>query len=209
MLRRALAGPMSVLQGKVALVTGGGRGLGAALVKAFAAEGAAVVAAARTRADVAAVAYDVESAGGRALAVAADVRREDDAAALVARTVKELGRLDVVVNNAGAFVHAARFPRLDVAEWDEAFDTNLKAPWLVAKHAAPHMDASGSIVNVTSGLAHVQYAPGAPRTASVPYAPYSIAKAALEDLTRVLAARVRPRVRSLSLIHISEPTRPY
>lgn len=187
-------------EGKSVLVTGAGRGLGAAIARAFAEEGAAVALASRTTDELEETAAAIREEGGRAIVRRTDVRKEADVEALVEATVAEFGRLDVAVNNAGAFVHAARFPRLPESEWDEALQVNLKGPWLVAKHASPHMTEDSTILNVTSGLAHASVARdgNGARFPSVPYAPYSIAKAAVEDLTRVLAERVRPRVNAVN-----------
>lgn len=184
--------------GKSVLVTGAGRGLGAAIAVAFAREGASVALASRTLDELEETAAAIREEGGRAIARRTDVRKEAEVEALVDATVAEFGRLDVAVSNAGAFVHAARFPRLAEAEWDEALQVNLKGPWLVAKHASPHMTEDGCILNVTTGLAHASVSHDGTRFPSVPYAPYSIAKAALEDLTRVLAERVRPRVNAVN-----------
>ncbi|MHB8585314.1 MAG: SDR family NAD(P)-dependent oxidoreductase [Thermoplasmatota archaeon] len=165
--------------GKTVLVTGAGKGLGAAIAAAFAKAGASVALCARTLPQVEGVARAIERAGGTAAAFRCDVRSEPEVEALLAGVVERFGGLDVVVNNAGVFVHAARWPRASEASWDEAFDTNVKGPWLVAKHAAPHMPDGAVIINVTSGLA---------RGPSAGYAPYSVSKAALEALTRSLAA---------------------
>lgn len=173
------------LAGRVAIVTGAGRGLGAAVATSFARAGARVAVCARHAAEIEGVADAIRRAGGEAIAVTCDVRREADVERLVAETVRAFGRLDVVVNNAGVFAHAARWPRASEKAWDEAMDTNVKGAWLVAKHATAVIAEGGVVINVTSGLA---------RGPSPAYAPYSVSKAALEALTKSIAAAL-PHVR--------------
>jgi NAD(P)-dependent dehydrogenase (short-subunit alcohol dehydrogenase family) len=107
------------------------------------------------------------------------VRSEDDVRRTIDGIASRFGRLDVVVNNAGVFVHAARWPDASEEAWDVAFDTNVKGAWLVVKHATGLLRDGGVVINVTSGLA---------RGPSAAYAPYSVTKAALEALTRSLAS---------------------
>lgn len=177
------------LKGKVAIVTGSGRGLGAAIARAYAAEGAAVVVTSRTLENVTHVSADIKAKGGRVLPLQGDVRNEENVQRLVQAAHDWFGRLDVVVNNAAMFVHAARFPRMSEAAWDEAWDTNVKGAWLMAKHASPRMSREGSFINITSGLA---------REPSAAYAPYSLTKSALEDLTYVLARQLPQRVNAVN-----------
>src|SRR5450631_3476461 len=91
------------LQGKVAIVTGGGRGIGRAIALRFSAEGAAVLVAARTEAEIGAVVAEIESSGGKAVAAAGDVSREADCARIVAAAEKQLGPVSLLVNNAGEY----------------------------------------------------------------------------------------------------------
>ena len=139
------------LAGRVALVTGGGRGIGRALCLGLAQAGARVVAAARTLEACRAVAGEIERGGGEARAVAADVGVAEDRARLVAETVAAFGRLDVLVNNAGVLRPHPTL-RVNEAELDEVIRVNLKGPLFLSQLALPHLEADGggSIVNVSA-----------------------------------------------------------
>ena len=168
------------LAGQVALVTGASGGLGAHFARVLAAAGAQVAVAARRREACEAVCTDIVASGGDAVAVALDVADAASVRAAVADVAARLGRLDIVVNNAGI---AATTPLLDVEEsaWDGILDTNLKGAFLVAQAAARQMrDAGhgGAIVNVASILAE--------RVASQ-VGPYAASKAGLAHLTRAMA----------------------
>jgi NADP-dependent 3-hydroxy acid dehydrogenase YdfG len=127
-----------ILDGTVALVTGASSGIGAATSKRLAAEGAAVAVAARRLDRLERLVGEIEDAGGRALAIESDVTDRAQAEALVERTVKELGRLDTVVNNAGVMLLG---PALEapIDEWERMVDLNLKGLLYVAKAALPHL----------------------------------------------------------------------
>ena len=138
--------------GKVAFVTGAGTGIGRATALAFAAEGASVVAAGVNEDDVRETARLIDQDGGRALALACDVTREDDVQAALARTVQTFGRLDVAFNNAG--VEQAHTPtaELSTQEWTRLVEVNLTGVFLCMKHEIPLMQAEGgAIVNTSSG----------------------------------------------------------
>ncbi|HEV3354869.1 MAG TPA: SDR family oxidoreductase [Acidimicrobiales bacterium] len=176
---------------RVAVVTGASRGIGAATAARLAADGYAVVLAARSVDDLETNAKQIEADGGSALAVATDVtdlRALDD---LVAATVDRFGRLDVLVNNAGVLPVAARSDRISVEDWRQTIDLNLTGPWYLACRAKEAMDvggAGGVVVNVTSTAAFFP---------SVGLSSYNASKAALTMLTRTLAldwARARVRV---------------
>ncbi len=130
--------PESTLDGTVALVTGASSGIGEATAKRLAAEGATVAVAARRVDRLRALVGEIEDAGGRALAVESDVTDRAQAEALVERTVAEIGRLDVVVNNAGVMLLG---PALEapVEEWERMVDLNVKGLLYVAKAALPHL----------------------------------------------------------------------
>jgi NADP-dependent 3-hydroxy acid dehydrogenase YdfG len=127
-----------ILSGTVALVTGASSGIGEATAKRLAAEGAAVAVAARRMDRLERLVEEIDDAGGRALAIEADVTDRAQAEALVERTVKDLGRLDTVVNNAGVMLLG---PSLDapVEEWERMVDLNIKGLLYIAKAALPHL----------------------------------------------------------------------
>jgi len=131
------------LAGKVALVTGGGRGIGAAIARALAREGCDVAVVDRVPDDAArAVGRAIETAGRRALLIEADVRDFTAAEAAVGRTVRELGRLDVLVANAGVTADAMSW-KMTEEQWDTVLDVNLKGCFAYARAAAPVLRASG------------------------------------------------------------------
>jgi citronellol/citronellal dehydrogenase len=173
------------LSGTVAVVTGGGTGIGAATASLLASRGAAVVIAGRTVEALDAVAAELAAAGRTCRTVPTDVRVDADAERLVATTLDELGRIDIVVNNAGgSYMH----PLEGIApeRWDNAFALNVRGPFLLTRLAGPHMleRGSGVFVNVSSASAHYGVVGGSA------YAP---AKAALEVFTRQTALEWGPR----------------
>ncbi len=173
---------MQRLQDKVAVVTGGGTGIGAAGVVAMAREGAAVVVAGRTVENIEATAARVVAAGGRAIAVRTDVTVEADVVALLERAVAEFGRLDVLFNNAGGTARADRdVEHTPESAWRHAFELNLLATATGIRHAIPLMVAGGggSIVNNASAGA---FAGGSGKVA------YAAAKAGVVQLTRHVAS---------------------
>ena len=175
------------LDGQVAVVTGGGKGIGAAIAEAFADAGADVVVTARTASDVEQVAESVRERGRRGVAVPGDVNDFGFLSDLVTRTVAELGRLDIVVNNAGGSVSR---PFLDTTATDlaKSFHFNVLAPFELSRLAAPHMleRGSGCIVNI--GSVAGQKAVRGSLT-------HSLTKSALGQLTKLMAAELAPKVR--------------
>ncbi|RLA85492.1 MAG: 3-oxoacyl-ACP reductase [Deltaproteobacteria bacterium] len=140
------------LQGKVAVVTGGSRGVGRAVCLAFAREGADVVVNYATRLQAAEeVVREVEKMGRKAVAVGADVASWQGAESVVKAAIDKFGKIDVLVNNAG-FIRPAMLHKMNEEDWQAVIDIHLKAPWLCIKAAFPHMtqQKSGSIINVTS-----------------------------------------------------------
>ncbi|HZV76482.1 MAG TPA: glucose 1-dehydrogenase [Candidatus Babeliales bacterium] len=174
------------LAGKSAIVTGGDTGIGAAIVRALGAEGAAVVIDYYGDATPAqALANELSQRGSKALAVAADVSRADDVANLVAEAVKNHGGLDLLINNAGV---ERRAPFVDTADdvWDLVVGVNLTGPYLCSKAAAKQMIAQGRggrIVNISSIHEDV---------AAPTNAPYCAAKGGLRMLMRTIAVELAP-----------------
>jgi len=158
---------MFSLTDKVAVVTGGSRGIGRAIALAYSQAGAAVVVASRKAAGVEAVAAEIRQAGGRALAVAAHVGQEEAVAALVARTVEAFGGIDIVVNNAGTNPHFGPLLTASASQWDKILEVNLRGAFLLSQQAVPHMRTrgGGKILNVAS-LAGLRPLPGWASTAS-------------------------------------------
>lgn len=176
------------LSGKVAVVTGGSRGLGREMVLAFAAHGADVVIASRKVANCESVADEVRGLGRRALAVGYHAASWSDADALADAAYNEFGRVDVLVNNAGM---SPLYPSLtDVSEelFDKVIGVNLKGPFRLSANIGTRMvaDGGGSIINVSSVASH---------RPSPTEAPYAAAKAGINSLTRSLAAAFGPKVR--------------
>ncbi len=167
------------LAGKIALITGGGTGIGLATAEEFARQGASVVVAGRRPEPLAEAVESIRGEGGTAEAVAGDVGRAADAARLVEATISSFGRIDVLVNNAGQELVASL---LDTSEewWDRVMDTNLKSVYLVSREALPRMieRGGGSIINVSSQLGFV----GAKN-----FAAYTASKGAVVNLTRSMA----------------------
>ena len=174
------------LVGRVALVTGGGRGLGRAYARALATAGAAVAVAARSADQLVETVGLIEEAGGRAVAVPADVADRPAVEALVAEVERRLGPVDVLVNNAGVGGPLGPFAAADPEAWWRCLEVNLRGPALCARAVLPGMLARGRgrIVNVTSGAGN---------GARPHLAAYVVSKAALTRLTEVLAAETQGR----------------
>lgn len=171
---------MGVLDGRVALVTGGSRGIGRAIARALAAAGAKVALTYRSEADAAAaVVGEIEAAGGAAAAFALDVRDRPKVKAVLAEVVDALGGLHVVANNAG-INKPTDFDQVTDDDWHEIMDVNLRGPFVVAQEALPHLEASGGGSIVMTGSVSGQY--GGPRTAH-----YAASKAGLISLAQVIA----------------------
>jgi NADP-dependent 3-hydroxy acid dehydrogenase YdfG len=171
------------LAGRVAVVTGAGRGLGRAVAVALAAEGAAVALAARSGAELAAVAAEIARAGGRARAVPTDVTSESAVEALVREAVGAFSRIDILVTAAGVAVFG---PVADakIADWDAMLAVNLRGVMLTCRAVAPVMvrQGSGTVINVAS-IAAARGIPGA--------AAYGASKAGVVAWSRALAEELR------------------
>jgi 3-oxoacyl-[acyl-carrier protein] reductase len=172
------------LEGKTAIVTGAGRGIGRAIARALAGEGAMVVLAARSRADLATVAAEIREAGGRALAVPTDVTQDTAVEALVEQALGPANRVDILVTSAGA---ASFGPLVDTkpADWDAMLALNLRAAIMCCRAVLPAMirQRAGTILNLSS-IASRRALPGS--------AVYTASKAGLEAFSRVLAEELRP-----------------
>ncbi len=175
------------LAGQVAVVTGGGRGIGEGIAIGLAQAGADVVVAARRKHEVDAVADKVRALGRRALAVSTDVMHMEQVQELAERTVKEMGSLNCWVSNAGGADDRVPRTLLDMPErqWDFQLNLNLKAVWSGAQAAARIMkeQGGGTIINISSSAAG---------NASPFNGPYAVAKTGVNSLTQTLAAELAP-----------------
>jgi NAD(P)-dependent dehydrogenase (short-subunit alcohol dehydrogenase family) len=171
------------LGGRVAIVTGGARHIGAAYCRKLAAEGAAIVIADILDGEL--VAEEIRSRNGRALALQIDVSKEEDTIRMAAETVKAFGRIDILVNNAAIFINIQRHPFYEITsdEWDRVAAVNIKGPFLCAKAVFPQMKEQkyGKIINISSSTAYW----GTPN-----FLHYVASKAALIGMTRSLAREV-------------------
>jgi NAD(P)-dependent dehydrogenase (short-subunit alcohol dehydrogenase family) len=168
------------LDGRVAIVTGGSRGLGRVMAQALAEAGASVALTARTAESAGAAAKGIPGAIG----LAVDVTKPADVEAMVARTLDAFGRVDVLVNNAGINIRGP-IEELPESAWDDVIDTNLKGPWLCCRAVAAHFkrQKSGRVVNVSSMLGEV----------SLPdRTPYASSKGGLTLMTKTLALEWAP-----------------
>lgn len=170
------------LAGKVAVVTGGNRGIGRAIAVGFAEAGATVVIAARDAAKNKETVSEIESIGAIALAIETDVTSRDDLQRMNDTVADEFGHIDVLVNNAGIGFHADALT-LDDSEWRRLFDTNLDAVWKASQIVGKQMveRGSGSIINIGSMSGLIINRPQW-------HSPYGISKAAVHHLTKSLAA---------------------
>ena len=192
------------VEGKVAIVTGGGRGIGKAIALTLAEAGADVTVVARTAEQIEQTAKEIRQLGRKSLAIAMDVTKEDQVKEAVEQTISQFGKVDILVNNAGigspwkpiAFITGARFPGWELAgdtwneqitpeEWHQVIDTNLTSTFLFAQAVGPHMlrQKKGKVINISSNSAELgtQY-----------QAAYCVSKAALSSFTRCLASEWAP-----------------
>ncbi len=184
---------MNRLEGNVALVTGGSRGIGAAVALRLAEEGADVALTYREgEAPARKVVERIEGLGRRALAVRADSAEPVALDAAVARTVEVLGRLDILVNNAGVFL-VGPLEQLGPVEIDATLAVNVRAPFQLAQAAARHMTDGGRIISIGSNIAERAPFPG--------LALYSMSKTALVGLTKGLSRELGPRGITVNLVH--------
>jgi 3-oxoacyl-[acyl-carrier protein] reductase len=176
---------MSDLAGKVAVVTGASKGIGAGIAKELAAAGASVVVNyASAKADAERVVASIKQKGGQAIAVQGDVSKEADVKRLFAETKQAFGPVDVLVNNAGVYAFK-QLEEVTEAEYRREYDINVLGPLLATKEAVAHFNGNGgSVINVSSVVSTKAF----PQTVV-----YSGTKGALDAMTRVLAAELGPR----------------
>jgi len=175
--------PGDQLAGRVALITGGARGLGLGFAQALAADGATVALLGRDRGRLETAVRELRAAGHRASAHVGDVSREHDVDRIIDEVIAAHRTLDVVVNNAGV-VDEAPFLEITQRGWDNVLGINLTGPFLVTQRAARRMPNGGSVINIASIDAH---------GADGPYASYVAAKAGLIGLTKAAAVELAPR----------------
>ena len=189
-------GELYSLSGKVAVVTGGGRGIGEGIARSLASAGATIVVAARRTEEVEAVARQIRADGGEAIAITTDVT--DDAAvdALARAAMDHFGSLSIWVNNAGG--SPARMPMTELSRqaWDDCIALNQTAVWIGIVTAARYME-TGSIINISSG-AGTGPVPGSGH--------YGAAKAAVNSLTQTASAELAPRIRVNGIAPGAVPT---
>jgi 7-alpha-hydroxysteroid dehydrogenase len=175
------------LDGHVAIVTGGGRGVGEGIAKVLAEAGASVVGTARTSTEIDSTIEDIKAAGGNGLAVTADALVREDSERVVQTTIDEFGRIDILVNNVG-FATYGPFLSLTDDDLRNTFEYCVTSAFIMSQLAVPHMVkvGRGSIVNISSG---------AGRFGIRGLLPYSVAKGGLEALTRAMAQELAPKIR--------------
>jgi 7-alpha-hydroxysteroid dehydrogenase len=180
------------LEGKVALITGSGRGIGAGIARAFARAGASIVLVARTQSELDAVAAEIREAGGRATTIATDITDIAGLPAVIDRAVAAFGGLDVLVNNAGGGF-STPFVDVRVEQLEALFRLEVSVPFELSRLALPHLLArpGACIINTVSPGAYK-----APRGFLTHY----VVKAALAQLTRLMAADLGPRIRVNAIV---------
>jgi 3-oxoacyl-[acyl-carrier protein] reductase len=173
------------LEGKVALITGGSRGIGAAIAKRLAADGANVTITYTKGADAAeSVVKEIERAGRKAIAIQADAADADAVKAAVEKTVATFGRLDILVNNAGTAV-PKRFEETTLEELDRLMDINVRGVFVATQAALKHMKSGGRIISIGSAVGERALTPG--------LVPYSSPKGAVKMFTQGLSREVASR----------------
>jgi len=172
------------LKDKVALITGGVRGIGKAVALAYAREGVRLALCSRTESEIDGTVRELQGLKAEAKGWVCDVSSEEPVKDLVQEVHKAYGRIDVLVNNAGVMTRPTSVAEFDVKKWDYTIAVNLRGPFLVTREVLPLMirQKSGSIINVSSGLGRMGYAN---------FSAYSVSKWGLEGFTQVLAAELR------------------
>ncbi|HEY7167502.1 MAG TPA: SDR family NAD(P)-dependent oxidoreductase [Candidatus Binatia bacterium] len=172
------------LDGKIALITGGGRGIGKAVAMAYARAGAAVGICARTEKEIEETRSEIVGLGGRCEAWACDISDLESVDKLIKQMEKTFARIDVLVNNAGVMTRPAALTDLEVKKWDYTIAVNLRGTFLVTRAVLPVMirEKSGSIINVSSSIGRSGYAN---------FTAYAASKWGIEGFTQSLAAETR------------------
>ncbi|HET8728917.1 MAG TPA: SDR family oxidoreductase [Alphaproteobacteria bacterium] len=184
---------MPVLEGKIALVTGGSRGIGAAIARRLAAEGATVaITYGQSQEKAHGVISEIEAGGGRGMALRADNRDAAAVEAAIDAVVEAHGRVDILVNNAGIF-DAAPITDLTVEDFDRTVDVNVRAVFVATRAAAPHMPEGGRIISIGSNLAQRVPWPG--------ISLYALSKAALVGFTKGVARDLGPKGINVNVVH--------
>jgi NAD(P)-dependent dehydrogenase (short-subunit alcohol dehydrogenase family) len=173
-----------MLLGKVALITGGSRGIGRAIAAAYARAGARVFICGRNFADIEAALREIRAGGGAIAGVAGDIARAEDVQRIVGAALERFGAIDVLVNNAGILGPREAIAEYPLDAWEEVIRINLTGLFLMTHEVLPAMLArrSGSIINVTSGVG---------RVGKAKWGAYAVSKAGLEGFTQVLAEEVK------------------
>ena len=172
------------LKDKVALITGGGRGIGRAIAMAYAREGAKLALCARTGSELEQTCQEIRALKTDCSAWTCDVSLADPVKELVAKVKQQFGRIDILVNNAGVMTRPVSITELDVKKWDYTIAVNLRGSFLVTQAVLPSMiqQKSGSIINVSSSIGRAAYAN---------FIAYATSKWGLEGFTQTLAAETR------------------
>src|ERR1700751_3741181 len=175
---------MSKLTGKVAIVTGASKGIGAAIAKSLAAEGASVIVNyASSKAGADAVVSAIASAGGKAVAVGGDVSKAAEAQGLIDAAIKNFGRLDILVNNSGVYEFSS-IEAVTEEQFHKIFNINVLGVLLTTQAATKHLGEGSSIINIGSGVSRIT-----PPNSAV----YTATKGALDAITGVLAKELGPK----------------
>jgi NAD(P)-dependent dehydrogenase (short-subunit alcohol dehydrogenase family) len=176
------------LKDKVAVITGGGRGIGRAIALAFAAEGATVAIGGRTVGDLEKTCAEIRRKGGKAIFVQTDVAIEAEVARFIAETIKQLGKIDILVNNTGIAGPTVRVNEMDLDRWNETLATNLTGSMLCAREVLRYMipQKSGAIINIVSEAGRA----GDGRAGYPLRSAYCVAKMGQIGLTETLAVEV-------------------
>lgn len=184
---------MAGLTGKVALVTGGSRGMGAAIANRLARDGAAVALTyLNSETTARAVVAEITDSGGRGLAIAADSAKPEEIKAAIDQTVSEFGKIDILVNNAGVF-DVQPIEAITLEDYQRTMDINVRAVFVASQAAAAQMSEGGRIISIGSNLAQRAPMPG--------LSLYSLSKAALIGFTKGLARDLGPRGVTVNVVH--------